>query len=138
MTATDPDLQDAALGLLRGTLLPGSRLATLTEHAPPSAGTVLVRVLVITGDRLWDVSEYAAVVLGIPWQPRRPGVAQRNYPGPGRSVMENLGRVLYPDGWACLGDDGCPSAEHFGGPGAAPRQAGLAHHDVAVFRHQEL
>lgn len=110
---TPDQLQEAALDLLRNYLPPGARLTTLAEHAPPSARTVLIRVLLITGDRLWDVSEYVTVVLGIPWRPRRPGVAQKNYPGPGRSVAENLGRRLYPDGWPCTGD-GCPSAEHFG------------------------
>jgi hypothetical protein len=54
-----------------------------------------------------------------------------------RSVAENLGRVLYPDGWACLGNDGCPSAEHLT-ERPAPYQAGLAHHDVCAFRYTEL
>jgi hypothetical protein len=127
----------AALSLLYEMLPPGSRLTTLAEYAPPSARTVLVRVLVISGDRIQDISEYVAAVLGIIWHPGRPGVTQRNYPGPGRSVAENLARRLYLDGWSCLGED-CPSAEHYGSAGAAPRQAGLTHHDVTVFRHQDL
>lgn len=127
--------RQAALSRLRDVLPPGAPLTTLTEYAPPSARTVLVRVLIIADGRIWDVSEYAAVVLGI--RTSRPGVVQKNYPGPGRSVAENLGRRLYPDGWPCPGED-CPSAEHYGSAGAAPRQAGLAHHDVTVFRHQDL
>ena len=128
------------LGLLR----PGDTVATFVQDAHGGENPLTwVRVIISAGMNgnpgPSDISALVAPVIGMNYRKRRiPGVTVDEVgTDPGALVVIEMGRALWPDGWECLGGD-CPSAEHYGSAGQAPRKRGLIHHDVRALRHNRL
>jgi hypothetical protein len=105
--------REEALTSFHKLLKPGSTVHTLVDHVAPSGMTRWIRCFVVKGDNVRDISWMVAAAAGY-------NLDTRNHSGlevggcgmdMGFSVVYNLSRTMFPDGFRCAGKS-CGSNDH--------------------------
>lgn len=105
---------------LHGVLTPGAHLRTVIRYVSSSGMTRWISLLWIYTDKegrpvVWDLSYSAARVLGEPLSNQHRGIKVSGCGmDMGFDLVYRLGRVLWPNGFACVGER-CPSNDHSNG-----------------------
>lgn len=117
--------RDEAIADLRTTYPPGARVTTLIRHVSSSGMSRSISVLAAEADgtvtdRSWQVARALDRKLDHRWEGVKIGGCGMDM---AFALTYELSRVLYPDGFDCIGDGspdrfaGCPSNDHSNGDG---------------------
>lgn len=108
--------KSAIIAELREQLKPGSIIYTDLKHVSSSGMTRSITVKVVEDGVIRDISYKAAIAID--------RTIDKKYSGlkiggcgmdAGFSIVYDLGAVLYPDGFECIGQERCKSNDHFNG-----------------------
>jgi hypothetical protein len=107
--------RDEAIERLREWVKPGDTIYTILRHKSSSGMSRVIDMLKIEDNRVMTLGWNAAKALGDRFDNDREGV---RVSGAGMDMgfhlVMNLGYVLFPDGFGCVGEH-CPSNDHFNG-----------------------
>ena len=112
MTKAKQSERDEAIVRLRETLKPGATVYTLVTHVARSGMQRSIRLILIQPDGPWDISWLAARVMNDRMDEKNGGIKIGGCgTDMGFSLVYNLSRVLFRDGFPCCGE-GCPANDH--------------------------
>lgn len=104
-----------AIAKLQEIVKPGMTIYTILRHASRSGMQRRISLAVADGDSIRDISFIAARALGDRINRNDGGVIVNGCGmDMGFHLVYNLASVLFPSGFACLGDR-CPASDHFNG-----------------------
>ena len=109
--------RERMLATLHEHLKPGDTVHTILDHVSRSGMSRDIRVIVLgaSADDIWHPNYAVRTVLGYPRAKHGDGLRVGGCGMDiGFSVVYNLSRAMFPDGFECVGDK-CPSNDHFNG-----------------------
>lgn len=118
-----------AIANLRSMLPPGSTVYTILRHVSRSGMSRRISLRAIIDGHPHDLDGRAARACGWTWDRDKGGIrASGCGMDMGFHLVSTLSRVLYPDGFGCIGDK-CPSNDHSNGDrDYTPHGCGLTPH----------
>lgn len=122
---------------LREWLLPGDTLHTILKHVSRSGLSRTIAVVSIGEDgEPLDISYFAASATGRRYDDKHGGVVvQGGGMDMGFELVYTLSRTLWPDGFACIGED-CPANDHHNAPHPLRVANGMLHKDAGYALRQ--
>ncbi len=112
--------REEALERLRGWLAPGDTVYTVLRHVSSSGMTRVIQCVSIDhdeqrGDYVSHLGYNVARAIDSTYDNRREGIRTQGCGmDMGFHIVYTLSRVLFPDGFQCIGE-GCPSNDHSNG-----------------------
>ena len=103
-----------AIETLRELLKPGDTVYTVLTHVSYSGMSRSIDLFLLADSDRTRLTYFAARAMRKAVNQKYGGIRIRRGPGIGNSVVYNLGRTLWPDGFDCIGDR-CPSTDHANG-----------------------
>jgi len=105
-----------AVERLRKLLKPGDCVRTILVHVSRSGMLRVIRPVFVKGDQTYDLTRDASIALGYSFDDRGGLKVGGCGMDMGFSVVYNLSRRLFPEGFKCIGKKNrCPSNDHFNG-----------------------
>lgn len=115
-----------AIEYLRKHIKPGDRVYTTLTHVSRSGMSRSIKVCIVVGDEIVDISGWVGRALDEPRDHKRGGVKVGGCGmDMGFHVVYCLGRALFPDGFRCCGER-CQSHDHNNPP--HPKRDGRTMH----------
>jgi len=115
MKATKRQKADA-LARIQALVKPGDTLYTQVEHVSRSGMLRVVTVYAMKDNKPINISRSLADLCGFAWDYNNDGFkVTRCGMDVGFEAVYNLARVLFPDGFDCIGGNCCPSNDHSNG-----------------------